>query len=204
MGTGLIDTDQAETFAEIECGGCQHRLPLRLSRYGEPVVVWLCAKCSVPFVAQCLVDRLPAEANTVRLDERYFDTRMLPSISAELKREVAQLASRGRPKPSAEKRRSLRVPQEMVVPAVVLSDDFVPVGDSFQVVVANLSLEGIGLLHEGRIDAEYVVLQLTPCGKAQIQVVVRLVRSLALGSSIYEIGGEFYVRLGGGELSGTP
>ena len=156
----------------------------------------LCAECSVPFVALCVEDRLSQSAKSVKLDSRYFDTSGLPSISPALRRQVLALAHRAAEAIDEEKRRSTRVSQSLVVPAVKLGPGFVPEGMSFQLMVANLSREGIGLVHNSPIETEYLALELASGKQEPIQVIVRLVRQCELDPPFYEIGGEFYVRLG--------
>ena len=181
---------------EVKCGNCKNNLPLRLSSQGETAAVWLCAECSMPFMALCLQERLTVESNTVRLHERYFDISNAPEISPALRRHVAQLASREAEPIAEDKRRSQRISQSLVVPAVCLNNDYCPDGEPFQLMVANLSREGIGLVHDGSIDAKYVAIELGTGNDEPIQVIVRLIRQCALVPPYREIGGEFYVRLG--------
>lgn len=196
MNVDTLGAETTEKVPRIECGSCQQFLPLRMTNGGERAAVWLCAECSIPFVALCVEDRLPENANSVRLDERYFDTTGLPNISPELRRQVVSLAHRSADAIGNEKRRSTRVARTLVVPAVRLGPGFVPTGMSFQLMVANLSCEGIGLVHSSAIDAEYIALELGSGNGEPIQVIVRIVRQKELESPFYEIGGEFYVRLG--------
>jgi len=62
--------------------------------------------------------------------------------------------------------------------------------------VANLSKEGVGLVHDGPIDTEHIVIEFSPNSKSPIQVIVRIVRQRELTPPYYELGGEFVVRLG--------
>ena len=196
MSAELIDNETMHLMPHIECGNCQRDLPLRLTATGERAAVWLCSECSVPFVALCVEAQLPEGASTVRLDDRYFDTTDLPEIGTSIRRQVASLAQRAAKHAVHEKRRSNRIAQSLVVPAVRLGSGFVPEGMSFQLMVANLSAEGIGLVHNSPIDAKYIALELDLDGKESIQVIVRLVRQRLLEPPFHEIGGEFYVRLG--------
>jgi hypothetical protein len=199
LGTDAVSTylaAQPATAPEIECGHCNEKLPLRMSQQGEQSAVWLCAECSVPFVSVCIKDRLESNARNIKLDNRYFDTEGLPPISPKLRREVIKMAEREADALSGEHRRSQRVSQSLVVPAVKLNANFNPTGRSFQIMVANVSREGIGLVHPGPIDAEYIALKLTLDEEEPIQVVTRLVRQRELQGDILEFGGEFYVRLG--------
>ena len=172
--------------------------PLRLRQQGEPAAIWLCSQCSVPFVALCIEDRLPEGASSVRLDKRYFDISDLPTVSPRLRKQVADLAQQSADRSAEEKRRSKRVAQSLVAPAIQLDDSLIPTGFPFQLMVANLSREGIGLVQEGRIHASFVALELSPQSAEPIQVIVRLVRQDPLegDTSYVEIGGEFHIRLG--------
>ena len=150
----------------------------------------------MPFVALCVADQLPDAAQAVRLDPRYFDTHGQPKISDALRRKVMRRVSRRTDANVEEKRRSRRIAQSLVVPAVELGSDFTPLGDAFQIMVANLSREGIGLVHDAKIEAEYVALELAPQGDEPIQAIVRVVRQSPLEPPYMEVGGEFFVRLG--------
>lgn len=197
MTTNVLEPEVAQRSPQVECGHCLGRLPLRLSQQGEHAAVWLCAECSVPFVSLCIKDHLPDTAATVRLDERYFDTKGLEPISPKVRREVAKLAERAAAAASEnDTRRSERVSHSLVVPAVKLSAGLNPVGRSFQVMVANVSQDGIGLVHHEPIEAEYIAIKLTLDEGEPIQVVVRLVRERELQQPLREFGGEFFVRLG--------
>ena len=196
MTLQAIDSEIELKALDIKCGQCLGKLPLRLSQRGERGVVWLCAECSVPFVALCIKDRLPDAAATIRLDDRYFDTGGLPAISPKVRREVAMLAERAANAIANNHRRSERISQSLVVPAVKLNAGLNPEGSSFQVMVANVSREGIGLVHNGSIDTEYLAIKLTLDENEPIQVVVRLVRERNLQLPLREFGGEFFVRLG--------
>ncbi len=196
MSTILLEPETTQHSPQIECGHCFEKLPLRLSQQGEKAAVWLCAECSVPFVALCIKDRLPENAVNVRLDERYFDTRGLPPISTKIRREVAKLAERAAASIACNQRRSERTPESLVVPAVKLNSGLNPVGQSFQLMVANVSREGIGIVHNAPIEAEYIALKLALDDNEPIQVVVRIVRERELQTPLREFGGEFFVRLG--------
>ena len=196
MSIRFLDPQIAEVSPEIQCGHCAENLPLRMSQKGERGVVWLCAECSVPFVSLCIKDRLPNDARAVKLDDRYFDTDGLPPISRKLRREVMKLAERAAAAIENNKRRSERTPHSLVVPAVKLDAGLNPVGQTFQVMVANVSREGVGIVHNERIDAQYIALRLPLDDEEPIQVVARLVRERELKKPLREFGGEFFVRLG--------
>ncbi|MGI9430494.1 MAG: hypothetical protein ACR2NM_17670, partial [Bythopirellula sp.] len=64
------------------------------------------------------------------------------------------------------------------------------------VMVANVSREGVGLVHNELIDSEFIAMRLPLDDEEPIQVVARLVRERALKKPLREFGGEFFVRLG--------
>ena len=195
MATSLFDPAYAKP-AEVQCGHCQGNLPLRMSQQGERGAVWLCAECSVPFVSLCIKDRLSDDGSAVKLDERYFDTQGLPPISTKVRKEVARLAVRAEAVMAKNLRRSERVNQSLVVPAVKLDGSLNPFGKSFQIMVANVSREGVGMVHNEPIDTEYLALKLPLDNEEPIQIVARIVRERELKKPLREFGGEFYVRLG--------
>ncbi len=186
----------APSLTQIECGSCQQKLPLRLTTHDEPAAVWLCAKCNVPFVACCVKSALIKDAQSIRLDERYFDVSGKGSIAEEDRQRAIRLASRPVNSSQMDKRRSERVNQSLVVPACKIGPGFVPVDEPFLVMIANLSGEGVGLVHDERIETEYLAIELSPTSQSPIQVIVRLVRQRELTSPYFELGGELLVRLG--------
>ncbi|MEM8944903.1 MAG: hypothetical protein AAGD11_06930 [Planctomycetota bacterium] len=184
----------APSVPQIQC--CEQRLPLRLTQNDEPAAVWLCAKCSKSFVACCIKEELIRSSHLIRLDERSFDTSGAPQISLGERQRASRLASRPIGSATRELRRSERVSQSMVVPAVLLSDALVPEGEPFPLMVSNLSKEGVGMIHDDRIDTEYLAIELSPTSQSPIQVILQVVRQRELTPPYFEIGGEFVVRLG--------
>ncbi len=181
---------------QIQCGSCEQKLPLRLSKDEEPAAVWLCAKCNIPYVACCVKEALLKNAAMIRLDERYFNTAGQSELSLDQRRQAVRLASRQVSTKMQNQRRSERVAQSLVIPAVKLGVGLVPVGDPFQIMVANLSAEGVGLVHDAPIETEYIAIELSPTSQSPIQVVVRIVRQRPLTPPYHELGGELLVRLG--------
>ncbi len=185
-------------LSHVDCGGCGKMLPLRASDGVETDAIWLCCECRIPYVACCVEDLLEINAASVRLDERYFDVSDQAPISLAERREVALILNRV-PKPVASnRRRSQRIAQSIAVPAVDLGQGFSPEGDAYQIMVANLSKEGIGIVHDGPIHAEFLAVELTPSDsdEAPLQVIVHLVQQRQLDPIYYVIGGEFMFRLG--------
>jgi len=186
----------APRLPQIECGSCQQKLPLRLTNGGEAAAVWLCAECNAPFVACGVEDLLLKNSRLIRLDERSFDVTAQPEIGLRTRQHAVKLSSRPVHGDLLEKRRSERVAQSLVVPAVRLGPGFVPVDEPFRIMVANLSREGIGLIHNNAIDSEHIAIEFSPTSQSPIQVIVRLVRQRELTPPYYELGGIFVARLG--------
>jgi len=186
----------APSLPQIECGSCLQKLPLRLTTNNEPAAVWRCAKCNVPFVACCVKDLLLKNAQLIRLDQRSFDISNQPTISMSERQRAIKMASRSLSADFLNKRRSERVDQSLVAPATKLGPGFIPIGEPFQVMVANLSREGVGLVHNAPIDTEQIALEFSPESQSPIQVIVRIVRQRELTPPYYELGGEFLARLG--------
>ncbi|MCG8448954.1 MAG: hypothetical protein MI725_05160 [Pirellulales bacterium] len=133
----------------------------------------------------------------MRLDDRYFDTSGMLPMSSKLRCQIAQLmTSRANRRIATEKRLCERVDMSLVAPAIQLDSSMNPVGLPLQFIVANLSRQGIGLVHNGPIRSQYLALKLTPDKGDPIQVVVRVVRQQILIPPFFELGGQFYVRLG--------
>ena len=182
----------------IQCRQCEQKLPLRITGSSEQVATaWKCATCNVPVVGFCEKALLLRNPHTVLFDERYFDVSGLPEIDLEQRRTVAQMAQKKPAAHQVERRWSQRVAQSLVAPAICLTPELMPIGEPFQVMVANLSREGAGLVNRGRIKSDFVAMLLTPQPERIIQIVFRIVRHLQLEAPYFEVGGEFHLRLGG-------
>ena len=89
--------------------------------------------------------------------------------------------------------------KSIAVPAIRIGDDGNPVGLPINVLIADLSLEGVGT---GAFPIaslrNRIALQL-PSGDRDypIQMIVRIVRHRALAYPFFDVGGEFLLRLGG-------
>lgn len=186
----------AHRLPQIECGGCKQKLPIRLTVNDEPAAVWLCATCNIPFVACCVEELLQNSGELIRFDERFFDVSEHPPISRTERRRSYQLASRPHGPGVKNQRRSERSPESLVVPAVELDHELVPTGEPFQIMVSNLSREGVGLIHDSQIDVDHIAIKLSIDNQEPIQVVVKIVRQRELTPPYYELGGLFKYRLG--------
>ena len=184
-------------YPRVECRTCQRTLPLRSTKPGEHAALWVCTLCKAPTVAFGIDEELIRYSQEVKFDDSYFDLSGAPSISREQIHEAARIAHRFVTPEQLQMRRSKRIVQSLQVPLVVLGPGFTPLGRAFRTLVANLSKEGIGLVHDEWIDAQYVAAQLSPPNARPIQVIIQIRRQEPLeGSKYVEIGGEFYLRLG--------
>jgi len=184
------------TLAQIQCGSCLQKLPLRLTNGDEYAAAWLCVKCQVPFVACGVAEALLENAELVRLSEQAFDISGQAPISLSERQRAVQLASRPINKTHLDQRRSERISKSLAVPAVQLDSNFTPMGNAFQIMVANLSPEGVGMVHDQPIEAEHLCLEFSPTSQSPIQILVRLVRQRELTPPYNELGGLFLTRLG--------
>ena len=181
----------------VQCPQCEQKLPLRTTGpERESSAVWRCSACHEPAVGYCEQALLMRNPQSILLDDRYFDVSGQPKIDAEERRKACELTNRAATAKQLERRRSARVSQSLVAPAVALSSNLMPHGTPFWAIVANLSCEGVGLVHLGRIESEFIAMQLGSQEDSPIQVIVRLVRHLQLEEPYFEIGGEFFLRLG--------
>ena len=181
---------------QIECGSCLKKLPLRLTVGDEQAAVWLCARCNVPFVARCVEETLQENAQLIRLSDRSFDVSGQPPIGLSQRKQAAKLASRPIHASQEDKRRSERIDKSLVVPATKLGPGFVPVGEPFQIMVANLSNEGVALIHDGPIDTKFLAVEFSPTSTSPVQMIIKIKRQRELISPFFELGGQFHARLG--------
>lgn len=196
MSTTSQVCETLESAPFIECGKCTRKLPLRMTSSNHNAAVWECAKCNLPYIATFVVDSLGDYASWVKLDERYFDISLAPGIPLEQRREVSRVATRRAASFILEKRRSQRIPRSLVLPAIEMDDSLCPIGKPFPIMAANLSREGVGLVHTSRLNHRLIALEFTSSADEKIQVVTQVVRQEDIGTQFVEIGGEFVARLG--------
>ncbi len=109
---------------------------------------------------------------------------------------VERLSARDEARCQFEKRRSRRVPKDLIVDGVCLDENFVPDDRPFLVTVFDLSRHGLGLLHTEPLNASYIAFQMMPDTRYVIQVFATVVRCTQFDDVYYSIGCEFYTRLG--------
>ena len=93
-----------------------------------------------------------------------------------------------------ERRSEERTPVVAVVPAVEVDKDYQPVGAEFTVVTRNISTRGISLLHEEKISATHLAIELPGDQEPKPQVVMEIIHSRQVGDA-YEIGGKFVAKM---------
>ena len=182
----------------IVCSRCEYELPLRLAASGEQAAVWLCVECGMPLAAVCIPSVLHSLSHRVALDDRYFDDSYLPPVTPETRAEMVRLSSsRERQSGYKNHRRSERVAMALPTTAVELDREFYPISPTFQMMVTNISSEGICLVSKCKVAAPYLAAKLRSSYRAEpIQVIIDVKRREDLKSPFREIGGEFLLRLG--------
>lgn len=179
------------------CHTCDTCLPLGMPLADREETIWLCAKCGFPLAARCLDNELVDLADRIRLHRSNFDTNELPPISSTLRRQIVSMTGLDPPAEFSECRRSPRFPKSVVVPAIRIGDDGNPKGQPLNVLVVNLSAEGVGLVHSDRFIEKRLAIEFPSTGEEYpIQMVVRIVRHRSLTYPFFEVGGEFLLRLG--------
>lgn len=186
----------AKSYAQIQCGSCLQKLPLRLTNNEEAAAVWRCADCNQPFVACCIRERLIKAAHLVRFDERYFEAEACPPLEVQQRQVALRMGHRPFSPTDQEFRRSERIPKSMMVPATQLDASLCPIDDPFSIMVVNISAEGIGFVHNERMKTEYLAFELSPNSNFPIQVIAHVIRQRPLLDPYFELGAEFVTRLG--------
>ena len=194
----MLSAESQESPAEtcIGCPSCREDLPVRLTRTGESAALWKCASCNYPIAGVCVPPLFAQLCGRVVLSETYFDTSAAEPISQAMRHAALQLAQRTQSMPQHAARRSSREAKIKVVQAVSLSSGLNPIGDSLNVMMANVARDGIGLVHTQELMHRYLALQLPPVGDKRIQVILELIRQHPIQGGFVEIGGQLVFRLG--------
>ena len=110
--------------------------------------------------------------------------------------EIADLIQRLAPEQyeGPERRREERKSLVAVIPAIIVDEAYLPVGEQFTVVTRNISASGISLFHPTPIEARLIALELPGDDGPPTQVVVKVIHSRPVGHA-QEIGGEFVAKL---------
>lgn len=179
-----------------QCGKCHSLLPLRAPGDSRVESEWVCASCGSELVADCIQALLTPLGSKIRIRDSRFDTSDLPPISMALRRQVAKLCNRETPAEVANRRRSPRQAQSLVIAGIRIDECGAPIGHPINLMVVNLSREGIGLVHSDRLLHDRLAIRFPRRDCAPLQVLARVVRQQPLTYPFVEIGCEFIVRLG--------
>lgn len=192
----IVENPEVGANTLIECVNCVKTLPLCLSRDMDQSSVWICAGCGVSFVGLADPDLLERQGRLVRLHDQYFDDSELPDIPMPIRRHVASQATRSLLPAHLEKRRSERLYNSMVVPAVQMDKKFVLRGQTMKAILTDISREGVGMAIPQGLEYDHLAVKFPVTSGSPIQAVVRVVRKRELSPPFIEIGCEFVARLG--------
>ena len=196
MSEVLTPEDCLDATSVLTCTRCQKHLPLRKRQQGEPRTLWLCSTCNVPIVAIGIKELLVSHGNLVSLEDRYFDTRRKSGIGPDLLQQLERYLLEKKPIQGDERRRSVRKEHVRIEAGIELNDLLAPVGLPREMLISDISTEGIGLVHHGYLQSNYIALELSPQPETTVQVIVKIVRQREINSYFYQIGGQFLARLG--------
>jgi len=96
-----------------------------------------------------------------------------------------------------QKRRTPRSSTEFEVPAVMLDQDYQPVGQPFVAICRNLSAGGLCLVSTEGVSTPHLLVKLNAATDSPIQLVTRVRRCRPI-RRYFEIGCEFIHRIAGG------
>ena len=137
-----------------------------------------------------------SHGHLVCLEDRYFDTRRKSGIGPDLMQQLDRYLWEKHSFSGDERRRSIRRKDIHIEVGIELSDSFTPVGLPREMLIADLSRDGIGLIHNGYFQSNYLALELSLNAELPVQVIVKIVRQREVNSYFYQIGGHFVARLG--------
>lgn len=179
------------------CPGCQRATPVRAKRPDEVTTHWECTGCQSPMTGVLMKDAAPLLAAHIHLGQRHFDTTGLPPIAPALRQLVQEFLIRRRDQgnPPDERRKSVRVPQQLDVVVVPLSEEWTPVGKPILGIVVDLAAHGLGMITTANVGAPYVVAQIRH-GNSFVQLLGRIAWSKDFGHGFHNAGVQFVVRFG--------
>ena len=169
---------------------------MRLARPGEDGALWQCATCGRPYAGICIPEVLRESKAELVLAESYFESTDEAEVHFETWKAAFELALRTNPSPYQSLRREFRKVQVAKVEAVEMTSDLQPVGSTIFLVMTNISPSGIGLVHEGQLEQQFLAIRFPPIGNTRIQAIAEIVRQDPWGDGLYDIGGTLIHRLG--------
>ena len=180
------------------CPGCQQLLPVRAKRPDEVTTHWECTGCRSPFTGVLLKNAVPLLAAHIHLSQKHFDTTDLPVIPERLSRTGSRISEPSpltRVDPADERRKSVRVPQQLDVVVVPLDEEWLPQGKPILGIVVDLAADGLGMITTSPVGAPYVVAQIGH-GSGFVQLLGKVAWSKDFGHGFHNAGVQFVVRFG--------
>jgi hypothetical protein len=179
------------------CPGCQQPLPLRAKRPDEITTHWECTRCRAPFTGVLLKKAIPSMASQVRLSQKHFDTTGIPAVPVELRELVGEflICRANQSPPDDDRRKSVRVPQQLDVVVAPLDDEWLPQGKPIQGIVVDLAADGLGMITTAPIGAPYVAAQIGSLD-GFVQLLGKVAWSQDSGHGFHNSGLQFVARFG--------
>jgi hypothetical protein len=172
-------------------------MPVRAKRPDEVTTHWECTGCRSPLTGVLLKEAVPLLAAHVHLSQKHFDMGDLPPIPAALRRLVREflLRRRNAGEPVDERRKSVRVPQQLDVIVVPLNEEWMPQGKPIRGIVVDLAAQGLGMITTAAMGAPFVVAQIGH-GTGFVQLLGKVAWSKDSGHGFHNAGVQFVVRFG--------
>jgi hypothetical protein len=178
-------------------------MPVRAKRPDEVTTHWECTGCRSPVTGVLLKEAVPLLAAHIHLSQKHFDTAGSAPIPAALRQLVREflIRRRNQSEPADERRKGVRVPQQLDVMVVPLSEDWTPQGQPILGIVVDLAPHGLGMITMAAVGAPYVVAQIQH-GTGFVQLLGKVAWSKDFGHGFHNAGVQFVVRFGQGKDSG--
>jgi hypothetical protein len=182
------------------CPGCQQLLPVRAKRPDEVTTHWECTGCRSPLTGVLWKKAAPLLAAHIHLSQKHFDTTGLPVIPEDLRdlvREFLNLRA-NQTEPADERRKSVRVSQQLDVVVAPLDEEWLPQGKPILGIVVDLAADGLGMVTTSPVGAPYVVAQIGH-RSSFVQLLGKVAWSRDFGHGLHNAGVQFVVRFGRGK-----
>ncbi len=195
MAVTTAPNNSDSLVSNIFCEHCTLEMPLLSSDQLDQSSLWVCASCGADHLAYADADLLPEFSSLVRIHKKQFETDDSPGIPAHIRVHLASIANRANPQ-EVNRRRSVRVVNPLMLSAIEMNKEFHLLGGALNVIMTDISREGVGLALTDGTKAPYLALKFPPRGEQEIQVVARVVRQQPLIPPYVAVGCEFMFRLG--------
>ncbi len=169
------------------CSSCQTALPLRSPKSSELPVRWECARCGAQLTG-VLDEQATGDVHfNVYPAPVNFACDQFEHSHQRIENFAQLMLPRNEP---TEKRTSPREQLCLAAAAMPMDEQRQAKGVAFMVLVQNISSGGIAFCHAQPIKEPYVALELWAADGSRMKVMVRVLRTRAVGH-FYEIAGEF-------------